>query len=69
MVFNDPTFVAEVTTMAIQHLQMYGLSGLKPPAGGSEPSHDEIHVLRAFEDERFLGGVSVGTVFHARCHL
>ena len=67
MYFNDPTFVTEVTAMAIQHLQMYGLSGLKSPAGGSEPSHDEIHVLRAFEDEKFVGGASVGTVF--RLHL
>ena len=65
--FNDPTFMAEVTTTAIQHLQMYGLSGLKSPAGGPEPSHDEIYVLRAFEDEKFLGGVSVGSVF--RLHL
>ena len=67
MVFNDPTFVAEVTTMAIQHLQMYGLSGLKSPAGESEPSHDEIYVLRVFEDEKFSGGVSVGSVY--RLHL
>ena len=47
MLFNDPTFMAEVTTTAIQHLQMYGLSGLKSPAGGPEPSHDVHHLFRS----------------------
>ena len=31
------------------------------------PSHDEVHVLRAFEDEKFLGGDSVGFIY--RLHL
>ena len=66
--FHDSTFMTEVTEAAIQHLQLYGLSGLKLPADGSDmPSHDEVHVLRAFEDEKFLGGDSVGFIY--RLHL
>ena len=52
---------------AVQHLQLFGLSDLKTPAdtaeGCASPSHDEVHVLRIFEDENFSGGRSVGCIY------